>query len=130
MDPSACLIHYSPYLLEYEKSEIYNYETIYWFNINDRKTQKRLLTTPHSGKHNSGFDNDKNEYITEEGEHIAYRYEIESRCGKGSFGQVFKCWDHKNKESAALKILRNKKRLHKQGLLEAKILFQLKEHDP
>jgi dual specificity tyrosine-phosphorylation-regulated kinase 2/3/4 len=70
------------------------------------------MSTP-DGVDNNGFDNDKNEYITEEGQHIAYRFEITSRIGKGSFGQVFKCYDHKNKEVLALKILRNKKRLHK-----------------
>ena len=47
---------------------------------------KKPPTSPHSGKHNNGFDNDKNEYIAEEGDHIAYRYEIEGLCGKGSFG--------------------------------------------
>lgn len=30
--------------------------------------------------------------------------------GKGSFGQVAKCLDHKNNELVALKIIRNKKR--------------------
>jgi hypothetical protein len=30
--------------------------------------------------------------------------------GKGSFGQVAKCLDHKNNEFVALKIIRNKKR--------------------
>ena len=74
------------------------------------------------GVDNNGFDNDKNEYITEEGHHIAYRYEIVGKLGKGSFGQVFKCYDHKKGETCALKILRNKKRLYKQGLIEAKIL--------
>jgi dual specificity tyrosine-phosphorylation-regulated kinase 2/3/4 len=35
---------------------------------------------------------------------------------------VFKCFDHKKQEYVGLKILRNKKRLYKQGLIEAKIL--------
>ena len=52
------------------------------------------------------------------------------RLGKGSFGQVFKCFDHKNKETVALKVLRNKKRLYKQGLIEAKVLDQLRDNDP
>ena len=46
-------------------------------------------------------------------------FEIIDKLGKGSFGQVFKCFDHKKQEVVALKILRNKKRLYKQGLIEA-----------
>lgn len=43
-------------------------------------------------------------------DHIAYRYEVLDMIGKGSFGQVVKCLDHKNNELVALKIIRNKKR--------------------
>jgi len=43
---------------------------------------------------------------------------------------VFKCFDHKTQTVVALKILRNKKRLHKQGLIEAGLLEKLKVHDP
>jgi len=50
--------------------------------------------------------------------------------GKGSFGQVFKCYDHKTGETVGLKVLRNKKRLYKQGLIEAKILETLCSNDP
>jgi len=127
MDPRAVVINFSKYMLEYEKSEILDYDTVYWFCANERKSKK--IATP-DGVENNGFDNDKNEYITDEGEHIAYRFEITNRLGKGSFGQVFKCYDHKNQEFTALKILRNKKRLYKQGLIEAKILEELKDGDP
>lgn len=65
------------------------------------------------GMDNHGFDNDKNEYICDSHDHISYRFEVVKRLGKGSFGQVFKCFDHKKKETVALKILRNKKRLYK-----------------
>lgn len=30
-------------------------------------------------------------------DHINYRYEILSRLGKGAFGVVLKCFDHKDK---------------------------------
>jgi dual specificity tyrosine-phosphorylation-regulated kinase 2/3/4 len=87
------------------------------------------LQTP-DGVDNNGFDNDKNEYICDEHDHIAYRFEIVKRIGKGSFGQVFKSFDHLKKEFCALKILRNKKRLYKQGLIEVGILETLKKSDP
>ncbi|MCB1084414.1 MAG: hypothetical protein KDK61_08895, partial [Simkania sp.] len=59
-----------------------------------------------------------------------YRFEIIKKLGKGSFGSVVKCFDHKKKEFVALKIIRNKKKLHKQGLVEAKLLYTLKKNDP
>ena len=121
-------MHYSKFLLDFEKQEILDFEIVYWINT-DMKKAKKLLEPP-NGVENNGFDNDKNEYIAQVGGHIAYRYEITAQLGKGSFGQVFKCYDHKNQETVALKILRNKKRLYKQGLIEAKILEQLRDNDP
>lgn len=44
-------------------------------------------------------------------DHIAYRFEVLEVIGKGSFGQVLKCLDHKNNELVAIKMIRNKKRL-------------------
>ena len=39
-----------------------------------------------------------------------YRYEAFEVIGKGSFGQVVKCYDHKTDKMVAVKIIRNKKR--------------------
>ncbi len=44
------------------------------------------------------------------GDHLVYRYEMQEVLGKGSFGQVVKCYDHKTGGSIAVKIIRNKKR--------------------
>lgn len=107
--------------MEIEKKEILEYDTVYFLDIEKRKG-KNIEDLMPDGVENGGFDNDKNEYITTEGQHVAYRYEILGRLGKGSFGQVFKCMDHKYNAIVALKILRNKKRLYKQGLIEAKIV--------
>jgi len=43
---------------------------------------------------------------------------------------VYKCFDHKEKVHVAMKILLNKKRLFKQGLVEKKILEVLMDDDP
>lgn len=129
MEPRDVVMHLSKYLLDYEKTEILEYDQVYYLNILERKNSGKPLTTP-DGPENGGFDNDKGEYICDVHDHIAYRYEVQKRIGKGSFGQVFKCFDHKKQEIVALKILRNKKRLYKQGLIEAGILEKLKTNDP
>ena len=63
------------------------------------------------------------------GDHINYRYEIIKKLGRGAFGVVIKCLDHMSKEMIALKILKNQKKLHKQGKIEIKILTLLRDND-
>jgi dual specificity tyrosine-phosphorylation-regulated kinase 2/3/4 len=109
MDPKTALMHHSKYLLEFEKTEILDFEEIFFFNTKALPIEADDVLLEAS---NFGFDNDKNEYITKVGQHIAYRYEIQGDLGKGSFGCVYKCFDHKTKQLVALKILRNKKRLY------------------
>jgi dual specificity tyrosine-phosphorylation-regulated kinase 2/3/4 len=43
---------------------------------------------------------------------------------------VLRVFDHKLKEYCALKVLKNKKRLYKQGLVEAKLIETLNKQDP
>jgi dual specificity tyrosine-phosphorylation-regulated kinase 2/3/4 len=61
------------------------------------------------------------------GDHLAYRYEVVDMLGKGSFGQVVRCIDHKTGGLVAIKIIRNKKRFHQQALVEVNILQKLRE---
>jgi dual specificity tyrosine-phosphorylation-regulated kinase 2/3/4 len=79
---------------------------------------------------NNGFDTDQQEYVTRMNEHLGYRYELNKKVGKGSFGVVIRAYDHKEKCYVALKILKNKKRLYKQGLVEARLIKHLNDHDP
>ena len=63
-------------------------------------------------------------------DHICYRYEVLSVLGKGSFGQVVKVYDHKRQRYCAVKIIRNKKRFHHQGMIEVRILKHIRDKDP
>lgn len=73
-----------------------------------------------------GFDDERGDYNVVEHDHLAYRYEVLGILGKGSFGQVLKCSDHKFKVLRAVKMIRNKRRFHQQALVEVKILEHLR----
>ena len=62
MDPRQAVVHLGKYMLDFEKSEILEYDTIYYLNILERKNNG--VASP-EGVDNNGFDNDKNEYICE-----------------------------------------------------------------
>lgn len=68
--------------------------------------------------------------VVEPGDHILYRFEVRSILGKGSFAQVVSAYDHKERQSVALKINRNTEIDHKFAESEAKILKQLMKEDP
>lgn len=128
----------APYLFEYEKKEIFEFDTIYYFNVQERiKNNGNSSALPGGSTYgkindatNNGFDSDQQEYIVRYNEHLGYRYEVVKKLGKGSFGIVLRVFDHKQKEFVALKILKNKKRLYKQGLVESKLIDTLNKHDP
>lgn len=122
--PEQALVYLRDCLTEIEIAEIQEYKLIYYVGIG----AKKLHMEPNSP--NLGFDTDKGDYKIILGDHLLYRYEVLSLLGKGSFGQVCKCLDHKNKEIVALKIIKNKKRFHKQGMVEVRLLQHLKDEDP
>ena len=108
----------------YERGEIVDYKDIYFCGTqNAAKVVGDLkATTP-----NFGYDDDRGDYSIVPGDHLAYRYEIIDVLGKGSFGQVVRCIDHKTGVLVAVKIIRNKKRFHQQALVEVNILQKLRE---
>ena len=61
-------------------------------------------------------------------EYTPYIYRI-FICFKGSFGSVVKATDFKTGSLVAVKIIRNKARFHKQGMIEIKILDELRKKD-
>lgn len=89
-------------LTDFEQGEILDYRQVYFLGLEAQK----IHGNP-SNKLNFGYDNDKGDYLTVLKDHISFRYEVLEFLGKGSFGQCLKCFDHKNKEYVALKIIRN-----------------------
>ncbi|KAI7892696.1 kinase-like domain-containing protein [Mucor mucedo] len=79
---------------------------------------------------NFGFDDERGDYKIMMQDHLAYRYEMVDLLGRGSFGQVVKCFDHKTATMVAIKLIRNKKRFHAQAITEVSILKKLVEWDP
>ena len=111
---------------DYERKEVLDFDHIYF-------TPSRRISRPplaNGAMYNHSYDDERGDYIVVPGDHMCYRYEVVSILGKGSFGQVVQCRDHKTGQSAAVKIIPNKKRFHAQALVEVKILQQLVEWDP
>ena len=95
-------------LSAFEKTEFEEYEEI-WFlapSANKYKATKleRLV--------NNGFDDNEGYYRFTKGDQIAYRYEVYEVIGKGAFGNVIKCKDHKTGEAVAIKIVKNQKKYY------------------
>ncbi|XP_074125319.1 dual specificity tyrosine-phosphorylation-regulated kinase 4 isoform X2 [Sminthopsis crassicaudata] len=121
---SEALKYYKNQLSVYERNEVLGYTELWFLGLEAQK----LDVLPE--KHNkTSFDDEHGSYIKVLHDHIAYRYEVLEMIGKGSFGQVAKCLDHKKNELVALKIIRNKKRFHNQALVELKILEVLRRKD-
>ncbi|KAJ2989073.1 hypothetical protein NUW58_g3652 [Xylaria curta] len=111
----------------YEKGEIIDYSDIYFCGT---QNANKIVGDLQTSKPNFGYDDERGDYSIVMGDHLAYRYEIVDVLGKGSFGQVVRCIDHKTGGLVAVKIIRNKKRFHQQALVEVNILKKLREWDP
>ncbi|KAF8467328.1 hypothetical protein BDZ91DRAFT_848550 [Kalaharituber pfeilii] len=112
----------------FERGEIVDYKDIYFCGTESAK--KHIGDLSAQAGANFGYDDDRGDYLIVKGDHLGYRYEIIDVLGKGSFGQVVRCVDHKTGGLVAIKIIRNKKRFHQQALVEVNILQKLKEWDP
>ncbi|XP_056655119.1 dual specificity tyrosine-phosphorylation-regulated kinase 4 isoform X2 [Monodelphis domestica] len=121
---AEALKHFKNQLSVYERNEVLGYTELWFLGLEAQKLD--VLPEKHS---KTSFDDEHGSYIKVLHDHIAYRYEVLEMIGKGSFGQVAKCLDHKKNELVALKIIRNKKRFHHQALVELKILEALRKKD-
>ena len=119
----AVFKQFGNFLTKFEQMEILDFNEVFYLGMKAEKV------TDFSNENNYGFDDERNDYKVVKGDHIAYRFEIIEVLGKGSFGQVLKCFDHKMKVLTAVKVIRNQKRFHRQGKVEIKVLLHLKNND-
>ena len=116
---AAALRRYRAALTVYERGEIASYKQVYFLGLKAVKHEADV-TMP-----NCGFDEENGDYREVVGDHLGYRFEVVQGVGKGAFGKVLKCWDHKNKEMVAVKITRNNRRAQYQLLQEIQLLEHL-----
>ena len=106
---------------DFERQEINEYAEIWFLGLEADKLNAAQV---------KDYDDENGSYLKVNKDQIAYRYEVIETLGKGSFGQVLQCFDHKKKEYVAIKIIRSKKRFQQQGMVEVNILQHLKNMDP
>lgn len=114
--PLKVLLEHYNKLSEYEYKEILGYSEIYFFG----KT-KKVFSEP--------FCDSELYYKSEEGDHLAYRYEIVKALGEGNFGLVLECRDHKTNTQVAIKVHRKGKKFEKVAEDEVSVLDSLGTHE-
>ena len=124
LKPSQALSIFKHELTSLEQSEIFKYSDVFYLGLLSHKIPPRL------DRENCGFDDSHSDYLLVKRDHIAYRYEILSLLGRGSFGQVCKCFDHKKKEKVAVKVIKNKSKFYQQAKIEIRVLQSMRESDP
>ncbi|XP_018608891.1 dual specificity tyrosine-phosphorylation-regulated kinase 2-like isoform X1 [Scleropages formosus] len=124
MTPAQALKHYKTKLTQFEHREIFNYSKIFFVGQNAKKRPGVL-----GASNNCGYDDDQGSYIFVPHDHLAYRYEVLKIIGTGTFGQVVQVYDHKTHQQVAIKMVRNKKRFHRQAAEEIRILQHLRKQD-
>ena len=119
--PAVAINLLGKYLTNVEVSEILNYKAIYYLGSQIDKVVGDLSLP------NCGYDDERSDYKVVIGDHLDYRYEIVDTLGKGAFGKVLKCYDHKESAQVAVKVIRNARRFHRQVQVELQILQILKD---
>ncbi|WFD20665.1 hypothetical protein MCAP1_002914 [Malassezia caprae] len=126
LSPRQAEVIYGNHLCPYEVQEMKEYENIYYVGSFARH---KHYAVPNKPERNFGYDDERGDYIVNMRDHLAYRYEITKLLGRGSFGQVLQCRDHKTGKYVAIKLIRNKRRFHHQAVVEVKIMKHLTEAD-
>ncbi|KAJ2157077.1 serine/threonine protein kinase, CMGC, dual-specificity [Coemansia sp. RSA 552] len=120
LTPQEAIARYGQQLSAAERTEILDYPQVYYVGNGKVRTGGRV----------AAYADERGDYIVHMHDHLLYRFELLEVMGKGSFGQVLRVRDHKTGGTAAVKIIRNRKRFHHQAQVEVKLLECLRRWDP
>uniref|UniRef100_A0A1A9ZU54 non-specific serine/threonine protein kinase n=1 Tax=Glossina pallidipes TaxID=7398 RepID=A0A1A9ZU54_GLOPL len=101
-------------------------------NVNGRKVATsggHANTQPPSKRSSSGADGDYQLVQHEVLYSLSAEYEVLEFLGRGTFGQVVKCWKRGTSEIVAIKILKNHPSYARQGQIEVSILSRLSQEN-
>lgn len=72
-----------------------------------------------------GETDDEGNYKSQKGEQLGFRYNVVDELGRGSFGTVLRCRDHRTGRMVAVKVTANRQEVQGQARIEAKMLRAL-----
>ncbi|EAY12992.1 CMGC family protein kinase [Trichomonas vaginalis G3] len=108
ISPELANKKYPTCISEQDKLNILNYKEIYYLHNNSNTNE--IIE-----------DNGYIFFNFNKANHIVFRYEQIELCGRGSFGTVLKCFDHKEKTYVAIKIIANSEEYN--SLAEREVRF-------
>ena len=102
-----------------------NINRVYYEERTSSSQNSETQESSNAGARNHGWDDEHYDYIITEGDVFLDRYEIRSRIGKGSFGQVVRAFDREAQRDVAIKIIKSKKPFLMQAKTEIELLSRI-----
>jgi hypothetical protein len=126
LSPATVLRNYAAHFTATEKDEIQHYPRIYHLGLSQAQRSAHLRAVANanitrqskevsslsassatSGVVNTTYDTSDGTYRAITGDQLRYRYEILQLLGRGSFGEVYRCRDHKSGVDVAVKVIKS-----------------------
>jgi hypothetical protein len=126
LSPATVLRNYATHFTAEEKEEIQHYPRIYHLGLSQAQRSAHLRAVVNasitrqskevsslsasattSGVVNTTYDTADGTYRAITGDQLRYRYEILQLLGRGSFGEVYRCRDHKSGVDVAVKVIKS-----------------------